>query len=97
MRQHEAVVQLGAPAHQRALIGIRPEAGDERAEQKLLGKAHPRVRRHFEGAQLNQTQPPAAGLRRVELIDAKFRPVRVAGYVDEQVAKKPVHQPWRAR
>jgi len=31
--QHEAVVQGGAPAHQRRTVGCVPEAGDERAQE----------------------------------------------------------------
>src|SRR5213592_4334561 len=89
VRKHEAVMKVRAPAHQRALVGLLPKAGDERAEQKLLGETHARVRRHFKGSQFDQAKPPAAALGRVEFVDAKFGPVRVPRHVDEQVAKNP--------
>jgi hypothetical protein len=60
MRQHEAVVQRGAPAHQRLLVGLGPEARHQRAQQQHLRQAHARVRRHLEGAELDQPEPPEA-------------------------------------
>ena len=57
--EQKAVVQLGAPARHAAVVGLCPEASDQRAQQQLLGNAHAGVRRHFEGAQLQQAQ--AAG------------------------------------
>src|SRR5205085_10346081 len=48
MRQHPAVVDRAAPAHELLLVRLRPERGDERAQKKLLRKAHARVRRHLE-------------------------------------------------
>ena len=47
MAQHEAVMQGGAPAHQRAMLRFAPEPGHQRAQQKLLRKAHAGVRRHL--------------------------------------------------
>src|ERR1700722_9103516 len=44
MRQHESVVQRRAPARQRAVQRITPQPGENRADQKLLSEAHPRVR-----------------------------------------------------
>jgi len=38
VRKHEAVVQLRAPANERFGIRLFPEAGDEGAEQQLLGE-----------------------------------------------------------
>ncbi|MPN38197.1 hypothetical protein SDC9_185721 [bioreactor metagenome] len=52
VRQHEAVVQFGAPAGQTLRrIRLVPEAGDQGAQQQLLGERHAGVRRHFEGTQ----------------------------------------------
>ena len=95
VRQHEAVVQRRAPAHQRPAVGLLPEPGDERADQQLLGEAHARVRRHLEGAELDQAEPAHRPLRRVQLVDADLGPVRIAGDVDQQVAEQPVDQPGR--
>ena len=58
MRQHELVMQLGAPADQGRAIGRLPEPRDQGAQQQLLGEAHLRVRRHFERAELDQSEPP---------------------------------------
>ena len=96
-RQHEAVVQLGAPARQpRRDIGLFPEAGDHRPQQQLLGQRHAGVRRHFEGAQLEQAEPAGRAVRRVELVDAELGAVGVAGDVGQQVAEDAVNQPGRA-
>ena len=62
MRQHEFVMQGGAPAHQLALLGLAPEPGDERAQQQLLGETHARVRRHLEGAEFEQAQAPCGAI-----------------------------------
>ena len=43
-------------------VGLLPEARDQRAHQQLLRQAHARVRRHLEGAHLEQAE--AAGRRR---------------------------------
>ena len=95
MRQHEAVVQLRAPADERLIERRLPEPRDERAQQQLLRQAHARVRRHLEGAQLHQPQPAAAAVGGVELVDAELGAVRVAGDVDQQIAEDAVHQPRR--
>ena len=62
VRQHEAVVQLRAPADERLIVRRFPEPRDQRPQQQLLREAHPRVRRHLEGAQLDQPQPAAAAV-----------------------------------
>ncbi len=93
MRQHELVVQRRAPAHQRAVERLAPEPGDERAHQQLLREAHPGVRRHLEGAELDEAEPARGAVGRPELVDADLGAMRVAGDVDEQVAEQPVHHP----
>ena len=95
VRQHEAVVELGAPAGERQIVGRLPERRDERPQQELLGQAHAPVRGHLERAQLHQPQPAAARVGIVELVDAELGTVRIAGDVDQQVAEHPVHQPRR--
>src|SRR5208283_4689359 len=97
MRQHETVVKLRAPTDQRALIGKFPETRNYRAQKQVLREAHARVRRHLEGAQLQQAEPSRAALGRVEFIDAKLGAVRVAGGIDQQVPKKAIHEPGRNR
>ena len=96
-RQQKAVVQLGAPACQRAAVRPAPEARHQRAQQQLLRQTHPRVRRHLEGAKLQQAQPAGRAVGRIQLVDAELGAVRVAGHVDQDVAQRPVHQPRRAR
>ena len=95
--QQEAVVQLGAPAHQRRAVGLAPEARDQRAQQQLLDDAHAGMRRHLEGTQLQQAQAAGGRVRRVELVDAELAAVRVAGGVDQNIAQRAVHDPgWHA-
>ena len=74
-----------------------PEPGDQRADEQLLGEAHARVRRHLEGAELDEAEPAHRPLRRIELVDADLGAVRVAGHVDQQVAEQAVDQPGRDR
>ena len=63
VRQHEAIVQLGAPALQRPPVRFgRVRRGDRAHEQHLRG-GHPLVRRHLEGAQLDQTKASGGAVR----------------------------------
>jgi hypothetical protein len=57
----------------------------------MLGQAHARMGRHFKRPHFNQPQPPIAGFRRIELIDAKFRAMRIAGDIDQQMAKETIY------
>ena len=87
---------MSVPQRTRRLrVGLLPEPRDERAQQELLGQAHARVRRHLEGAHLQQAEPAAAAVGRVELVDAELGAMRVAGGVDEQMAEEAVHEPGR--
>ena len=89
MRQHEAVVQLRAPAHERALVRLAPEPRDQRAQQQLLRQAHARSAGGISNARNStQAQPARALSGRVQLVDADLGAVRVAGDVDEQVAEQ---------
>ena len=78
---------------QRVPCTALPEARDQRAQQQLLREAHARMRRHLEGAQLQQAKPAGLAVGRVELVDAELGAVGVAGDVDQQVAHDAVHQP----
>jgi hypothetical protein len=89
------VVQGGAPAHQLLPVRALPEPGHEGADQQLLGNAHARVRRHLEGAELDEAQPPHRPLGRVELVDADLRPMGIAGGVNQKVAEQAVDEPGR--
>ncbi len=96
VRQREAIDEAGPPAHRLPPVRRAPEPGDHRAaQQELLGEAHARVRRHLEGAQLDQPQAPARAVGAVELVDADLGAVGVAGDVDQQVAEDPIDQPGR--
>ena len=64
-------------------------------QKELLREAHTRVRRHLEGAKLDQTVAPRGAVGREELVDAELRAVGVAGDVDQHIAKEPIDQPWR--
>ncbi len=96
MRQHEPVVQFGAPSGQAlGRVWRAPEAGQQRPQQQLLRQAHLRVRRHFESPQLQQALAPGSGVGRVELVDAKLRPMGIPGHIHEQIAQHPIDQPRR--
>ena len=97
MRQHEPVVQRRAPARQRPVQRIAPQPREDRADQQLLGEAHARVRRHLEAAELDQPEPAGRAVGRIELVDADFRAMGVAGHVGQKVAHQPVDQPRRRR
>ncbi len=93
MRQHEPVVQRGAPARQRPIQRIAPQPGENRPDQELLSQAHAGVRRHLEAAELDEAKPARRPIGRIELVDADFRPMGVAGDVGQKIAHEPVEQP----
>ena len=95
MRQHEAIVQGRAPADTAARLRLAPEPRHDRPQQDLLGKAHARVRRHLEGAEFEEAEPPRRSVGREQLVDADLGPVGVAGDVGEDVAEQPVDEPVR--
>src|SRR5581483_9073062 len=69
MRQHEAVMQRGAPAHARALLRLAPEPRNQRAHQQLLRKAHARMGCHLESTKFDQPEPSRRRIRREQLVD----------------------------
>ena len=95
VRQHETVVQRGAPADQPGAIGLLPEPGDQRAQEQLLGEAHAGVRRHLEGAELDQAEPAGRAVGVVQLVDADLGAMGVAADVDQKVAEQAIDQPGR--
>ena len=95
VRQHEIVMQACAPAAERPLIGAIPELRDQAAQQRLLRHAHAPVRRHLEGAQLQQAATAGGRIRREELVDAEFGAMRIACRIDQQVAEDTIDQPGR--
>ena len=96
-RQHELIVQLGTPAHEVFGVGLAPKTRDERQQQQLLHEAHARVRRHLEGAELDEAEPARGPIRRIQLVDADLGAMRVAGDVDQQIAEQAVDEPGRRR
>src|SRR5271166_866043 len=94
VRQHESVVQRRAPARQRPVERVTPQAGEDCADEQLLGQAHARVRRHLEAAELDESETAGWAVRRIELVDADFRAMGVAGHVGENVAHQAIEQPW---
>src|ERR1700742_3515831 len=57
MRQHETVVQRRAPAHEFPLLWLAPQLRDQRADQEWVGGRDPRVGRHLERVNLDETKP----------------------------------------
>ena len=90
MRQHEAVVQAVSPGNQLLPVRLSPELRDQRPHQELLGQAHARVRRHFEGAQLEQAEPRSGAVWRIELVDAEFGAMGAARHIGEKMAEEAI-------
>ena len=94
--KQEAVVQIGPPPDE---AGRRerlvPEPPDQGPQQELLRQAHPRVRRHLEGAQFQEPEASRRLVGRIQLVYAKLGPVGVAGHIREQIPEDPVNQPGR--
>ena len=97
MFEHVAVVQSRSPAHRLAVERRAPEPGNERAQQQLLGETHACVRRHFERAELDETEPAGRPVRRKQFVDADFGAVGIAGHIDQEVAEQTVDEPRRRR
>lgn len=95
--EHEPVVQRRAPAGKRRRLRIAPDHQDDGADEKLLGQAHACRGRHLKGTKLHQPQAPGRTVGRIELVDADFRAVGVAGDVGQKIAKQAVDQPRSRR
>ncbi len=96
MRQQKAVVELRAPTREApGRVGCAPKTRHQRAQQHLLHEAHARMRRHLKGPHFEQAQAAGRGVGRVQLVDAEFRAVRVAGDVDQQITEQPIDEPRR--
>ncbi len=63
LRQHEAVMEAGAPADKGLAIRCLPEPGDENPQKQLLGQAHAGMGRHLEGAELEQAEAAGGTVR----------------------------------
>ena len=81
------------PANERRLVRLAGEGRDERADERELSHHHAHVRRHLEGAKLDDPLPAVGRLRIEELVDADLGAVGVAGEVDEEVAEERVAEP----
>jgi hypothetical protein len=86
-REHEAVMELRAPADEARFVWVLPEARHERPQQQLLDETHARMRRHLERAHLEQSTTPGVGVGRIQLVDAELGSMRVAGDVGQQVTE----------
>ena len=54
------------------------------------------MRGHLERAELEQSEATRRAVRAVQLVDAKFSAMRVAGDVDQQIAEQTIDEPWRS-
>ena len=98
VRHQKTVVQFRPPTRQR-LRRVRPlpETRHHRPQQQLLSQAHARMWWHLECAHFQEAESPRRTIGRIQLVDAEFRAVGIAGDVDQQIAQQPVHQPRRHR
>ena len=94
VRQHPAIVDVGAPPHEAVPVGLAPELANESAQEEVLREAHARVRRHFEGAHFDEPKAAAATLGRKKFVYAELGAVGVAAGVNEEVAEDAVNDPW---
>src|SRR5258708_35275097 len=88
-------MKLGIPADELLPIRALRELGQKRADKQLLGEAHPRMRRHLEGAHLDETEAAGGAVGRVELVYAELGAMGVAGHVDQEIAEDAVDEPRR--
>ena len=95
--KHETIMQGGAPAGEVTRKRLVPIAGNQGPDQQLLGERHARIGRHFETAELHQPKPPGRAIGGIELVDANFGPVGIAGDIDQQIAEQAVGQPGQRR
>ena len=96
-REQEAVVQFGAPTHERFDVRLRPETRDERTDEQRLHERHSGMRWHLEAAQFEQAEPAALRIGTEQLVDAELGPMRAAGDIDEEVTEQAVDEPRRRR
>ena len=88
-------VQIVAVPQQRRVQRFVPEPGHQGPDEKCLHQRHLGVRRHLEAAQLKQPQPAASRIGTVQLVDAEFGPVGIAGDIGQQMPQRAVHHPGR--
>src|SRR5215475_14140508 len=95
VRKKKEIVKAGSPTDRFFLKWGAPEPRNQSTYKQLLRQTHPCMRRHLERPHLHKTEPARRAVGRVELIDAEFGTMRVAGHVDQQVSENPVDQPRR--
>ena len=61
----------------------------------MLRERHARVRRHLERTEFDQPESAGRAIGRIELVDADFGAVSIAGDVDQDVPEQAIHQPQR--
>src|SRR5215831_15509353 len=86
-------IQRSCSSVPQEISGARSESRHQRSQQQHLAEAHARVRRHLEGAELDESEPAVRPVGSVELVDGELGAVRVAGEIDEQVPQQPIDQP----
>ena len=96
VRQQKPIVQLRAPAN---AAGCGKASRQNQATSVRSSNCCVRLIRACGGISnaRNSTSPKRPGRRvgRVQLVDAELGPVRVAGHVDQQMAKDAIDQPRR--
>ena len=65
MRQHPAVMDVCAPAHEIVFVRLLPKFRDKAAQQEMLGEAHARMRRHFKRAHFHEAKPASSAFGRI--------------------------------
>ena len=86
-----------APTRGSARLPLLRRARRWRAAALRVYCRHLRVRRHVERAQFEDAQAAGRGVGRIQLVDAEFGTMGVAGEIDQQVAQQAVDQSWRER
>ena len=61
----------------------------------MLRQRHPRIRRHLQRTELDQTETAGRAIGRIKFVDADFGTVGIAGDIDQNVPEQAIHQPQR--
>ena len=93
--QHESIMQCGTPTSDGGLVVLIPKTCHQGSQQQLLNHAHPCMRWHFEGTQLQQSQATCGRVWRVHFVDAKLAAMGVACHVYQNISQAAIDQPRR--
>src|SRR6476619_6443414 len=86
-------MKTSSPPDRLLSIRFSPEPRHQGAHEQLLGKTHPRVRRHLESTHLDETESSGRANRRIQLVDAKLRAMRIARHIHKKIAKDAIDKP----